>query len=180
MNTKSQSIDQAKFNNTERKFNDLHVDSFTNAPERAMATIKVNANPEKVFAKLADHKNMNKWVPMIKHEVQVDHSKSETPNQNDIGTVRVCNFGGDLLTEKIVYWRNNQVYAYSVTPGESSPAVDHLGVIMVEQTESNGSLVTWKQFFNPKPGSMKAKMMPFMMQFVMKKALKNLAKQIER
>lgn len=107
----------------------------------------------------------------------VNHNNSITPNQCNVGSTRTCNFGGDILNETIKYWDEGECYAYSVTADENSQAIDHLGVITVESDGGNGSIVSWRQFFNPKPGSLKAKIMPFMMRFVLGKALKNLSKE---
>ena len=159
-----------------RQFGKLNVDRFTKAPIRAFKTQSYNAAPSVVFAKLADHAGLNKWVPMINHPVEVNHADSNTPNQNDAGTVRVCKFGGDKLTETIMHWEEGVSYAYSVKPDKNSPAIDHLGLFTVESDGNGGSLVQWRQYFNPKPYSLKAKMMPLMMGMVMAKALKNLKK----
>lgn len=175
-NASSSTLDSS-YSYEQRRFGSLDVDAHTSAPQRAIAKAHFNAPPAVVFAKLADHENLNKWVPMIKHKVKVDHAGSRTPGQCDVGSKRVCNFGGDILTETIKHWEDGSCYAYAVAPDKSSPAVDHLGVVTVESDGKNGSVVSWRQYFNPKPWSMKAKMMPFMMRFVLNKALKNLTKE---
>ncbi|MFT7560319.1 MAG: hypothetical protein ACI93R_002237 [Flavobacteriales bacterium] len=160
-----------------RHFDDLSVDSFTTAPLRAKAKAHFKRSPAVVFERLADLEAINEWVPMIKDRPKVDHSQSLNPNTNGVGSQRVCNFGGDHLTETLRYWNEGTCYAYSVTPDKNSPAIEHLSVVMVESDGNGGSLVSWRQFFNPKPWSLKAKIMPFMMGFVMNKALKNLTKE---
>jgi len=175
------SISQKEFGSSysedQRQLDGLNIDDFTKAGLKAFSRAHLNASPTIVFQKMADHKNMNLWVPMIDHEVQVDFSKSEPPGANGVGTIRVCDFGGDILTEKIQYWEQNKQYAYSVLPNENVAGVDHLGVITIESDGKGGSLVTWRQYFNPKPWSLKAKIMPFMMSMVMDNALENLSEE---
>ena len=161
----------------QRRFDTLQVNDFTNAPQKAFSRARLSASPEVVFAKMADHENLDEWIPLINHKVVVDHSHSKHPGKNDVGTIRICNFGGDTLTERIQYWQPGRSYAYSVLPSEDNPATDHLGVITVESDGAGGSLVSWRQYFNPKPWSLKAKVMPLMMGMVMDKALGNLADQ---
>jgi uncharacterized protein YndB with AHSA1/START domain len=160
-------------------FGTLDVRDFTKAPLKSHKTIVINANASKVFEVLADHEGLRKWVPMINHEVVVNHEQSESKGGNGIGSVRVCNFGGDHLTETIKFWDAGNVYAYSVREDKNSPAVNHLAVFQVTKLSVDVTQVTWAQFFDPKPGSMKGKMMPVMMRLVMAKALKNLKKMFE-
>ncbi len=177
MQNASQALLDSSYSYEERRFDSLNVDDFTTAPLRAIAKAHFKAAPDRVFAKFADHEGMSQWVPMVKHGVRIDHASSKTPHRCDAGSVRVCNFGGDVLTETIKHWDAGKCYAYSVKPDKNSPAVDHLGVVTIESDGKGGSVVSWRQYFNPKPWSMKAKMMPFMMRFVLGKALKNLAKE---
>ncbi|OUS28634.1 hypothetical protein A9Q99_11515 [Gammaproteobacteria bacterium 45_16_T64] len=157
-----------------RQFDELRVDDFTPAPKQAMARAHFLASPEVVFAKLGDHENMNQWMPFINHEIKVDHSNSRTPGKSDVGTVRICDFAGDKLTESILYWEEGKSYAYTVLPGDANPALDHLGVITVEPDGKGGSLVSWRQYFEPKPWSLKGNVMPTMIGVVMNMALDNL------
>lgn len=161
----------------QRQFGALNVDDFTAAPQRVIAKANFNAAAAIVFAKLADHESMHQWMPMIKDTVSFDHCGSKIPGQCDVGSVRMSNFGGDMLRETIKYWEPGKCYAYAAVPDKKLPAVDHLSVITVESAGENSSIVSWRQFFNPKPWSIQAKLMPFIMRSILAGALKNLAKE---
>ncbi|ARU54610.1 MxaD protein [Oleiphilus messinensis] len=162
------------FTETDRVYDDLNVNALTNAPQYAISVAQLNAPPEAVFEVVADHENLRDWVPMIDHLVEVDHSQSLPPGRPGVGTVRICDFAGDILTEDILYWKEGVGYAYSVRDHEDLAVTKHLGVIWVEPDQRGGSYISWRQFFEKKPGSIKAHMMPVMMSYVMDSALDNL------
>jgi len=161
------------FDHDDRSFYSIDVDEQTPAPQQVVVRAHLHAPADVVFAKTADHRNLRDWVPMIEHLVEVDHSNSATPGENDVGTARVCVFGGDTLTEDIVGWEEGRAYAYSVRQYEGSPTTDHLGVITVEDDGMGGSYITWRQFFEP-VGFKGRFMMPRVMSYVMDSALENL------
>lgn len=163
-----------KYGVDDRHFGELNVDDFTPSKQYAVSIAHLNAPPETVFAKVADHRNLRDWVPMIKHLVEVDHSHSSTPGHSDVGTFRTCEFGGDTLVEDIRYWKEGVGYAYSVREGRGVAVKDHLGVFWLESDGKNGTYLTWRQYFEKKPWSIKAQVMPIMMSFAMNSAMKNL------
>lgn len=158
----------------DRHYGKLNVDDFTHSTQYAISIAHVSAPPETVFAKVSDHQNLRDWVPMIDHLVKVDHTNSVTPGQSGVGTVRTCEFGGDTLVEDIRYWEPGVGYAYSVRDDDSVAVTNHLGVVWVESDQAGGSYVIWRQFFEKKPWSVKAQVMPFMMSYVMDSAMENL------
>ncbi len=159
-----------------RVFDGINVDDATKAPLQTVARAHFEAAPDAVFAKMSDHKNMGEWIPMLDHEIIVDHSHSITPGQNNVGTTRICLFGGDKLTEDIKHFVPGKGYSYSVRDSEEAPAENHLGVITIEEDGKGGSLVTWRQYFDPK-GFKGEYVMPTMMSFVLEGALDNLAEE---
>ncbi len=159
-----------------RAFDGIKVDEATQAPLQAIARAHFNASPDAVFKRMGDHKHMGEWIPMLDHEIQVDNSQSLTPGENNVGTTRICLFGGDTLTEDIKHWVPGKGYSYSVRDSEEAPAKNHLGVITIEEDGQGGSLVTWRQYFDPK-GFKGEYIMPTMMSFVLNGALDNLSEE---
>lgn len=158
----------------DRQYGGLDINEYTQSELYAISAVHLNVPPETVFAKVSDHRNLRDWVPMIDHLVEVDHSNSLTPGKSNVGTVRVCDFGGDRLVEDIRYWQEGVGYAYSVRDDESVAVTDHLGVMWVESDNKGGSYFVWRQFFNKKPWSVKAQIMPMMMSYVMNNAMESL------
>lgn len=154
----------------------IDIEHFTPAPLRATSKVHLNIPKAQAFKHLADHENLNRWVPMIKHRVKVDHSLSQTPFKNGVGSKRVCNFGGDELAEEIVYWNGGYAYGYQVAATKSAPVLDHFSVIGIEEFNDESCVIAWYQFFNPKPWSLKSKMMQMMINTIMDKALNNFKK----
>ena len=161
----------------DRHIGSLKIDEFTQSKQYAISAAHLNASPETVFAKISDHKNLRDWVPMIDHLVEVDHSKSVTPGQPNVGTVRICDFGGDTLVEDIRYWQDGVGYAYSVRDSDDVAVTNHLGVMWVVSDQKGGSYLVWRQYFEKKSWSLKAQIMPFMMSYVMDNAMENLVEE---
>jgi len=158
----------------ERRIGGLDLNSLTQSEQYAMSVGHIKASPETVFKKIADHQNLRDWVPMIDHEVEVDHSASIVPGESNVGTKRICLFGGDRLVEDIRYWKEGKGYAYSARDSDDLPVTNHLGVIWIESDNEGGSYLIWRQFFEKKSWSLKAQIMPFMMDYVMNGAMQNL------
>ncbi len=159
-----------------RAFEGISVDEATAAPLQAIARAHFEASPAVVFGRMGDHKSMGEWLPMLDHDIQVDNRRSITPGKNDVGTTRVCIFGGDTLTEDVIHWVPGKGYSYSVRDSEEAPAKNHLGVITIEEDGKGGSLVTWRQYFDPK-GFKGEYIMPAMMSYVLNGALDNLSEE---
>ncbi len=153
-----------------KKFN---VTQFTEAPQQLQFSRIVNAPIREVWKIISDHQGMTQWMPMIKH---VDLVIPDKKGGWEEGCERHCQFGGDVLKEKIAYWNPPYGYAYMIE--DMHIVKDHVGHI--ELTEKlEGTLVTWSQYFYPQ-GNFAKKWMAknVMLPFVMKKALKNLEKKI--
>lgn len=149
----------------------LNVKSFTNAPRQIKVTRMVHAPIESVWKVVADHQGMTQWMPMIKRVNLIKPDKEGTWGE---GCERHCQFGTDLLQEKIVHWDPPYGYAYSIA--DMHIVKNHLGHI--ELTEKlDGTLVSWTQYFEPQGNPIKKWMAKnIMLPQVMKKALKNLEK----
>ena len=161
-----------------RDFGELHVDQFTSAPQRAHVKAHFVAAPEQVFARIGDHRNLRDWINEIDHLVEVDHSQSITPGRSNVGTTRVCDFAGMKLTERMQFWEPGVSYAYTILDGEDAVATQHLGVFTIEEDGGGGSILSWRQYFEPKPWSLKGHMMPFIMPGIMERALDNLTEDL--
>ncbi len=149
----------------------LNVKQFTNAPAQIKVDRLVKAPIEVVWQVVADHQGMTQWMPMIKH---VNLVKPDEKGAWGEGCERHCQFGGDLLQEKIVHWDPPYGYAYSIA--DMHIVKNHVGHIeLIEKMD--GTLVTWTQYFEPQGNFVKKWMAKnVMLPQVMKKALKNLEK----
>jgi len=165
---------KSAFSTDSRDFFSIHVNDQTSAPQQVIARAHLTASPNTIFNKMSDHRNLKDWVPMIDHLVTVDNSKSLTPGASNKGTSRICIFGGKKLVEDITHWIPGKAYAYSARSGNDSPISNHLAVITIEDDLKGGSYVTWRQYY--KPVNFKGQyIMPIMMNYVLRKALQNLA-----
>ncbi|MFD2563773.1 SRPBCC family protein [Aquimarina rubra] len=149
----------------------LNAIQFTNAPKQIQKQRFINASIDKVWEIVSDHKGMTVWMPMIK---EVDLIKANSVGEWGEGSERNCQFGSDLLEEKIVHWDPPYGYAYMIA--DMHIVKNHLGYFkLVEKME--GTEVIWTQYYHPN-GNMIKKWMAknIMLPSVMKKALKNLEK----
>ena len=144
---------------------------FTQSPLQILKTAYIDAPIEKVWEVVADHQGMTQWVPMIKHvELTIPGDQGDWGE----GCERQCQFGPDLLKEKIVHWDPPYGYAYSIE--DMHLVKDHVGHIALERV-GDETKVTWRQYFQPNGNLVKNLVAKhLMMPNVMKKALKNLAK----
>lgn len=146
---------------------------FTAAPRQIRKTSLIPAPIEKVWAVVADHRGMTGWMPMIKH---VELVKENAAGEWGEGCERHCQFGPDLLEEKIVHWDPPYGYAYAIA--DMHLVRDHVAHIELREREG-GTEVIWTQYFRPNGNFVKnfvAKNV--MMPGVMARALKNLAKEV--
>ncbi|MEL7423953.1 MAG: SRPBCC family protein [Bacteroidota bacterium] len=151
----------------------LNVSQFTTAPQQVEKSYLVHAPIEEVWKVVADHQGMTQWMPMIKH---VELVQANEAGEWGEGCERHCQFGPDLLEEKIVHWDPPYGYAYRI--GDMHLVKDHLGHIKLESTPE-GTKVTWTQFFHPNGNFVKRFMARnVMIPTVMTKALKNLERQV--
>jgi len=148
--------------------------ALTTAPYQFSKRRNIPFTPEKIWPVIADHKGMTTWMPMITH---VEITNEGNDGNLGLNCERECQFGPDLLREKIVYWNEPYSYAYMIADGSVPFASGHLGYIEINP-KSNGSEVIWHQYFRPK--GFKGWMMKYiMMPIVMKKALKNLDRKLK-
>jgi hypothetical protein len=111
---------------------------------------------KETFRRLSDHANLKNIVDQVTTSelVRVSDSCDDT---NGLGAIRLINFKGDLLTEKVVAWlpptdistddpmRGNSTevgYDYKVIAGKRLIA-DHLGVIRITEADTNSSHIAW-------------------------------------
>jgi len=144
---------------------------YTKAPKQLEVSRLVSAPIQEVWKVVADHQGMTQWMPMISH---VHLVKSDTEGNWGEGCERHCQFGADLLQEKIAYWNPPFGYAYQIA--DMHLVKDHVGHIALHE-KPQGTLVTWRQYFHPNGSAAKRWMAKnVMMPYVMKKALRNLEK----
>lgn len=147
--------------------------SFTAAPQQIQKKAILIAPVERVWEVIANHQGMTEWVPMIK---EVHLVTPDTEGAWGEGCERHCQFGPDLLKEKIVHWDPPYGYAYAI--GDMHLVRDHVGYIQLIPTGDKTEVI-WTQYFHPNGNFVKNFMAKnIMMPSVMSKALKNAAKLI--
>ncbi|WP_108802828.1 SRPBCC family protein [Aquimarina sp. Aq107] len=149
----------------------LDVNQFTNAPKQLDIGRFIKAPINKVWDVVSDHKGMTSWMPMIK---EVDLTIANQSGEWKEGCERRCQFGPDLLEEKIVHWDPPYGYAYMIA--DMHIVKNHLGYFkLIEKME--GTEIIWTQYYDPNGNIIKKWMAKnVMLPSVMKKALKNLQK----
>ncbi|OAV45189.1 SRPBCC family protein [Lewinella sp. 4G2] len=151
----------------------FNAKDYTNAPQQLRKTRLINAPIEEVWDVVANHGGMTEWMPMISH---VELTKPNANGEFTEGCERECQFGPDLLKEKIVFWDAPYGYAYQIA--DMHLVKDHVGYIQL-QPKGSGTEVIWTQYFYPNSNfAMNFVARQIMMPGVMSKALKNLGKQV--
>lgn len=149
------------------------VKKHTAAPLQIEKSSFIAAPINEVWEVVANHKGMTNWMPMIKHVELIQQNEDGEWGE---GCTRHCQFGPDLLKEKIVHWDAPYGYAYSI--GDMHLVRDHVAFIKLEEG-NGGTKVTWSQYFYPNGNFIKNIVAKnIMMPFVMKKALTNLNKKL--
>lgn len=157
---------------TSRVFNPSKI---TTAPEQIRKTRLIDAPIEDVWAIVADHGGMTQWMPMISH---VELTKSNAAGEFAEGCERECQFGPDLLKEKIVFWDAPYGYAYKIA--DMHLVREHVGHIQLIPSGTSTEVI-WKQYFYPNGNfAMNFIARRVMMPNVMSKALKNLSKKVAK
>ncbi len=147
------------------------VKQFTRAPKQIVIKKTIDAPIDKVWEIVSNHQGMTQWMPMIK---QVNLIKADNQGEWGDGCERHCQFGPDLLKEKIVYWDPPYGYAYMIA--DMHLVKNHLGHFQLEEKDGSTE-VTWAQYFYPNGIAVKRWVAKnIMLPTVMRKALKNLNK----
>ena len=144
----------------------LDVNKFTTADLEVVKQYRYDLSPEQVWKIVSVSENIPDMVKSVK-SVKVNHSKEDDLG---VGCVRECSFGGESLTEEVVYVEQNKVFAYKVM--DNDMVSNHLGVMKLDK-DGDGTVLTWYQYFDPGAKKMKASMMKMMMGGVLKDAMKN-------
>lgn len=132
----------------------FHPEQLTNAPLRLVMHAPVKASREEALKAILDLKGIRKYLSSIKH-VDLEHQQGGPQ-------MRICNVAGmGNLREEIVWYDEEQGYAYAAQPLASLPLKDHLGVARVIEAEDGETTVRWEQRFNWK-GVFKPMMMKMM------------------
>lgn len=151
----------------------FNAKQFTTASKQLESKRIIHAPIEQVWEVVADHQGMTAWMPYIK---QVDLVKPDDQGTYGEGAERHCQFGNDLLQEKIVHWDPPYGYAYAIS--DMHLVNDHVGYISLTE-KLDGIEVRWQQYFVPQGNAFKKWMAKnFMFPRLMNKALQNLEKQV--
>lgn len=164
---------QPQYTTTERTLGNLNVDAITKAPLQYYGAVRLNASPNRVAEYMANIGATGEWIPMLK-VAKLDHAQSTTPGKAGEGSLRYVVVGGDELKETIAYWEPGVGYGYVAEDQPNGPMTDHLGVIQVESDKHGGTVLTYRQYFNPSD-NLKGKIIPLGMGVMLNGALDNLA-----
>ena len=138
------------------------------APRRIFQRYRVAASPQELFSVLGDLEGITRFFPMI-HHASVKHAGGGAGE----GSLRVCSIRGmGKVNEKIVWYRKPHGYAYRAD-GRMVPLRNHLGVIMIMNGVTGGSLLEWSQYFDTRFGPM-GWAFPTMMRMMMNRAVANI------
>jgi hypothetical protein len=111
-----------------------------------MITATFAAPADELFAVLADHQDMPRWLPLLRR-VDVDHSGSRQPGMCDVGSARICRgIGFGTVRETFLAWEPGIGFAYRVE-GWMMPFTDHLAVVRITPRDDGGSTLQWSQHF---------------------------------
>lgn len=122
---------------------------FTSARLQTEGWIRCTEPPERVFARLADHEGMTKWIPLLK-QVTVAQPPGCAPGKSAVGTTRTLTFqGGITLVERIVFWNAPLCYAYD-SKGDHFPLQNYIGLMGVEPAGDGGSTFRFREYFDVK------------------------------
>ena len=119
---------------------------FTAAPLQTEGVVRFTGPPDAVFAQVADHLAMTKWVPLLK-AVQVIQPGPLPPGQSTIGTTRVLTLRGRVtIEEEVVHWDPPHSYAYT-TQGKLWPLWDYVGFMGVQPAAGGGGNFVFREYF---------------------------------
>jgi hypothetical protein len=152
------------------------IDGVTTAPLQIVAMAYVELPCEDVFDLTVA--GLSQWVPQVE-DVAFDHSLSSTPGQMGVGSLRTSTFDGSRLQERIEHWDPPRSYAFRILVDTSEadiPITDHMGLFLVE-SKQGGSLITWRQYFQPDSGLRGYFVTGFLKDSMMRTALDRLAQQ---
>lgn len=110
--------------------------------ERIEVERLIPAPREKVWALLADHEGMRRWMPVR----EVVRRRPGAPDPNGVGAVRTIRGMGLVLEEQVTAFEPNERMEYVLTEG--APIRDHVGEVRLAQ-EGAGTRVRWTVQFRP-------------------------------
>lgn len=110
--------------------------------ERIEVERLIPAPRDKVWAILADHEGMRKWMPVR----EVVRRRPGSPDPNGVGAVRTIRGMGLVIEEQVTAFEPGERLEYVVTEG--APIRDHLGEVRLSP-EAGGTRVRWTVRFRP-------------------------------
>lgn len=123
---------------------DLDVATFTSAPRRALATARLDAPLEEVWAYVSNHDNLVEYTNGVLESADID--RTEADGGDGVGTRRTCAAGDDRFVERIVYFRAPYVFAYSAV--ENTWGLEnHLATVAL-RPDGDGTILEWSQYFD--------------------------------
>ncbi len=110
-------------------------------------THTVSADPQRVWAEVADHEGMAQWTPSWASLPKVTLESVGSPDRNGVGAVRrLVMVPGPPIRERVTAFEPGQRLAYEAISGV--PARDYTGEIVLTPAGA-GTRIDWTIAFDP-------------------------------
>lgn len=103
---------------------------------------RIAASPQAVWAILADHEGMPRWMPVR----EVVRRSAGAPDPDGVGAVRTVRTSGLVFDERVTAFEPAARLEYELTAG--APIRDHAGAVTLVPSDG-GTLVRWTVRFRP-------------------------------
>jgi len=109
-------------------------------------THTVIADPEHVWAEIADHEGMSTWTPAWVPLLKVTLESQGSPDRDGVGAVRQIKMAGPPIRERVTAFERPIRLAYEALSGV--PARNYTGEIVLTPT-GTGTRIAWTIAFEP-------------------------------
>ncbi len=109
-------------------------------------THAVSAEPERVWAEVADHEGMSSWTPTWLPVPKVVLESAGSPERNGVGAVRRISIVGPPIRERVTAFEPNHCLAYEALSGV--PARNYTGEIVLTPVGTS-TRIAWTIAFEP-------------------------------
>ncbi len=122
-----------------RTIGSLDVNAATTAPLQVTRSVHLDADPEAIFATIADNENWVSWFDSLESVDGLDGSRTFT-----------LTGGQGALTENIVAFDAPNLFAWAISEGNPLGLEDHLGAlhVMADAEDGEGSVVSLSVFYD--------------------------------
>lgn len=145
--------------------------------KRVVKRVRLEAGAPRVFKYMTNFKEMENWMPGLRH-VEVDHRLSKNgPDTVGVGTRRVCSLLGMEAHERVTEFDEPSRFAYELIEESSAtvPFRSGIGTVQIDPTEDGGCIVTYEVQYETKPIHPMSPFMSSMLSKQLEEGLDNLA-----